>query len=202
MKIGLTDKDALIVVDIQVDFLPGGALAVKNGETVISPLNDYIKIFSGASLPIFFTRDWHPRNHISFKENGGPWPPHCVMDTPGAMFPKELLMPADNIHIISNGMKNEVDAYSAFQDAQLSAILREKSVRRVYIGGLATDYCVKNTVLGALSLGFEAVVLLDAIRGIDLNSGDSEKAVKQMLCAGAIGITIQDCISEMVQTNN
>ncbi|MHC1760739.1 MAG: isochorismatase family protein [Negativicutes bacterium] len=165
-------------------------------------MNEYIKIFSGASLPVFFTRDWHPRNHLSFKENGGPWPPHCVMDTSGAMFPQELLMPADNKHIISNGMKNEIDAYSAFQDTQLTAVLREQGIRRLYIGGLATDYCVKNTVLGALKLGFEAVLLMDAIQGIDINSGDSEKAVKQMLCAGAIGITIQDCISEMVQANN
>ena len=92
-------------------------------------------------------------------------------------------------------MKNEIDIYSAFQDAQLTTKLREKGIRRLYIGGLATDYCVRNTVLGALKLGFEAVVLMDAIQGIDINSGDSEKAVKQMLCAGAIGITIQDCIS-------
>ena len=195
MKICLTAQDALIVVDIQVDFLPGGALSVKDGETVISPLNDYIKIFSRASLPVFFTRDWHPSDHLSFKENGGPWPLHCVMDTPGAMFPPELFMPADNKYIICNGMKNEMDVYSAFQDAQLTTKLREKGIRRLYIGGLATDYCVRNTVLGALKLGFEAVVLMDAIQGIDINSGDSEKAVKQMLCAGAIGITIQDCIS-------
>ena len=195
MKICLTDKDALIVVDIQVDFLPGGDLSVNKGETVIAPMNEYVRIFSGASRPVFFTRDWHPRNHLSFRENGGPWPPHCVMDTPGAMFPQELMMPAENKHIISNGMKTESDVYSAFQNEQLTSILQGQGVRRVYIGGLATDYCVKNTVLGALNLGFEAVVLLDAIQGIDVNPGDSEKAVRQMLCAGAIGITFQDCIS-------
>ena len=195
MKICLTDKDALIVVDIQADFLPGGALAVTNGETVIAPLNEYINIFSRASRPVFFTRDWHPHNHLSFKENGGPWPAHCVMDTPGAMFPQGLLMPADNKQIISNGMTKEADGYSAFEDAQFTAALQGQGIRRVYIGGLATDYCVKNTVLEALQLGFEAVVLMDAIQGIDINPGDGEKAVKQMLCAGAIGITIQDGIS-------
>ncbi len=193
MKIRLNARDALIVGDVQADFLPGGALAVVNGDTVILPLNNYIKTFSQAGLPIFYTRDWHPHNHLSFRENGGLWPPHCVMDTPGARFSPDLLLPAENKYIISKGIKCEFDAYSAFQDTLLFSLLQERGIRRVFVGGLATNYCVKNTVLGALNLGFEAVLLLDAIQGIDLHPGDSNKAVDQLLLAGAFAITLRDC---------
>ena len=193
MKIRLNARDALIVGDVQADFLPGGALAVVNGDTVILPLNNYIKTFSQAGLPIFYTRDWHPHNHLSFRENGGLWPPHCVMDTPGAMFSPDLLLPAENKYIISKGIKCEFDAYSAFQDTLLFSLLQERGIRRVFVGGLATNYCVKNTVLGALNLGFEAVLLLDAIQGIDLHPGDSNKAVDQLLLAGAFAIALRDC---------
>jgi len=197
MKIRLSAKDALIVGDVQVDFLPGGALAVANGDQVIPSLNHYIEIFAQEGLPVYFIRDWHPRSHLSFKENGGLWPNHCVMDTPGAMFPQTLLLPADNKYIISKGMRCEFDAYSAFQDTLLYALLQERGIQRVFIGGLATDYCVKNTVFGALNLGFQSVVLLDAIQGINIHKGDSEKAVEQMLFGGAFGMTLQiDQISQ------
>ena len=192
MKICLNEKDALIVVDIQSDFLPGGALAVANGDKVILPLNNYITMFSSAGLPIFFTRDWHPLNHLSFSVNGGLWPQHCVMDTPGAMFSPALQLPKDNKYIVSKGVKCEFDAYSGFQDTLLSGLLQERGVRRLFIGGLATDYCVKNTVLGALNLGFVTVVLLDAIQSVDIGSGDGKKAVEQVLYGGAFGITIDD----------
>ncbi len=192
MKVAITEKDALIVVDVQVDFLPGGALAVPGGEKVISPLNAYSKLFSESGAPVYFTRDWHPRNHLSFKENGGLWPAHCVADMPGALFPQNLALPADNKFIIAKGVKREFDAYSGFQDTPLLALLQERGIRRVFIGGLATEYCVKSTVEGALNLGFATFLLVDAIQGIELNPGDMEQAIKQMLFGGAVAITLTD----------
>lgn len=195
MKIRLNDRDALIVVDVQVDFLPGGNLAVAGGDKVIPPLNQYIESFFQAELPIFFTRDWHPKNHLSFRENGGLWPRHCEADTPGALFPKVLRLPIDNKFIVSKGIKHEFDAYSGFQDTLLLALLQERGVRRVFIGGLATEYCVKNTVMGALNLGFTTILLSDAVQGVSLKAGDCEKAVEQMLDSGAVAATIDDCVS-------
>ncbi len=192
MRIHLNTKDALIVVDVQVDFLLGGSLAVANGEQVIRPLNGYIRVFSQRGLSVFFTRDWHCRNHCSFTENGGRWPLHCESDTPGALFDSDLLLPTDNSYIISKGVQPEVDAYSGFQGTSLLELLREKGVERVFIGGIATEYCVKATVLDALKLGFATGVLTDAIRGIDVNSGDQEIAVGQMLAGGAVALTMDD----------
>ena len=194
MKIRINAKDALIVADVQADFLPGGALGIANGDKIIDPLNQYIKIFSQLGFPVYFTRDWHPRNHLSFRENGGLWPRHCEADTPGALFSPALMLPTDNKYIISKGVKHEFDAYSGFQGTALLALLQERGIRRVFIGGLATDYCVKNTVIGALNLGFVAVLLLDAIQGVDLEPGDSGKAVEQIVSEGAFAITIQDCL--------
>ena len=192
MMLRLNAGDALLVGDIQVDFLPGGALAVDNGDAVIPPMNRYISLFAQAGLPVFFIRDWHPRDHLSFRENGGLWPAHCVMNTPGAMFPPMLTMPTDHRYIISKGTQCEFDAYSAFQGTPLLALLQERGVRRVFSGGLATDYCVKHTVIGALNLGFGAMLLLDAVKGIDVRAGDAEKAVEQMLMGGANAITLAD----------
>ena len=192
MKVLLTPKDALIVVDIQADFLPGGDLAVPKGNEVIPPLNHYSKLFFSRRLPVYFTRDWHPQDHLSFRENGGLWPPHCVAGTPGAMFPQALLLPADHKFIISKGLKSEFDAYSGFQDTPLLSLLQERGIRRVFIGGLATEYCVKNTVTGSLNLGFTTFLLADAIQGIDMTPGESEKAVEQMLSEGAIALTEED----------
>ena len=193
MKLRLNAKDALIVVDVQADFLPGGALAVVNGDKIIPPMNQYIKLFSTAGLPIYFTRDWHPHTHLSFRENSGLWPLHCEADTPGALFPPELILPLDHKYIVSKGVKYEFDAYSGFQDTSLLALLQERGIRRVFVGGLATEYCVKNTVMGALNLGFTPVLLLDAIQGIDQRPGDCEEAVEQMLRGGAFAITICEC---------
>ena len=193
MKIHLNAKDALVVVDVQADFLPGGALAIAEADKVIPALNQYIERFSNAGLPIYFTRDWHPEKHLSFRENGGAWPRHCVADTSGAHFPQELYLPADNKFIVSKGVKQEFDAYSGFQDTVLLALLQERGVRRVFIGGLATEYCVKNTVMGALNLGYTAVLLSDAIQGVGLHPGDCETALGQMLDGGAIAVTISDC---------
>lgn len=192
MKVKIGYRDALIVVDMQNDFMPWGALPVQEGDRIVPRLNEYIELFERKSLPVFFTRDWHPENHISFKGHGGVWPPHCVQNTEGAMFHKDLKMPLDNKFVISKGTSPDFDAYSGFQGTPLGSLLRERGIRRVFIGGVATDYCVKNTVLGAINLGYEAFLLLDGIKGVDVNPGDSERAIQLMLDMGAVGVEIKE----------
>lgn len=192
MRVRLTEKDALIVVDVQRDFMPGGALPVPQGDSVVAPLNSYIELFERRGLPVFFTRDWHPENHISFKAYGGIWPPHCVQNTEGAEFHPDLKMPSDNRFIISKGTSPDFDAYSGFQGTLLEDLLRERGVKRVFVGGVATDYCVKNTVIGALNRDFQAFLLIDAVKGVDVSPGDSEKAIDLMLNRGAVAVDIKD----------
>ncbi len=188
----ITPLDALIIVDMQNDFMPNGVLPVKDGDKIIPRLNDYIKIFFSNGNPVFFTRDWHPENHISFKGYGGIWPPHCVKGTEGANFHKDLFIPPDNKFIISKGTSEDFDAYSGFQGTVLNDLLKERGIKRVFVGGVATDYCVKNTVLGALNLDYQVFVLEDGIKGVNLNEGDVEKAVDEMLSKGATFIKISD----------
>ena len=176
--------DALIVVDVQQDFLPGGALGVPAGDEVIAPLNRAINMFERAGLPIFYSRDWHPANHISFKAQGGPWPRHCVAGTDGAAFAPTLRVPT-TASIVSKATMAERDAYSAFQDTTLASQLRAAAVRRVFIGGLATDYCVKATVLDAKREGLDVKVLRDAIRAVEVQPGDGERALQEMQQSGA-----------------
>ncbi|MEJ7620840.1 MAG: nicotinamidase [Aquificaceae bacterium] len=192
MRIRMTDKDALIVVDMQRDFMPGGALPVQEGDKIIPRLNQYIRLFFERGLPVFFTRDWHPPDHISFKDQGGVWPPHCVQDTEGAKFHPDLYIPPDNRFIISKGTSRDFDAYSGFQGTMLDQLLKERGIKRVFVGGVATDYCVKNTVLGAINLGYEAFLLLDGIKGVDVKQGDSERAIEDMLGAGAVGVEYEE----------
>jgi len=192
MRVKLTKFDALIVVDVQKDFMPGGALPVPEGDKVVQPLNKYIELFSERGLPVFFTRDWHPENHISFKGHGGVWPSHCVQDTEGAQFHPDLIIPSDNKFIISKGTSRDFDAYSGFQGTILDSLLKERGIKRIFVGGVATDYCVKNTVLGGINLGYFAFLLLDAIKGVDVKPGDSEKAIEEMLSAGAVCLTYQE----------
>jgi len=178
------EKDALIIVDVQKDFCSGGALPVPEGEKIITVLNKYIEKFSKAGALIVATRDWHPPNHISFKNYGGAWPPHCIQETPGADFHPDLKIPRE-AKIVSKATSADKEAYSGFDGTGLERELKAAGIRRVFVGGLATDYCVKSTVLDALSLGFETVLLLDAIKGVDVNPGDSERAIKEMLKRGA-----------------
>ena len=194
MRLKTTNRDALVVVDMQNDFMPGGALPVPKGDKIIPRLNEYIKLFESKGLPVFFTRDWHPENHISFKGHGGIWPPHCVQNTEGAEFHRDLYIPKDNKFIISKGTSQDFDAYSGFQGTILESLLRERGIRRIFVGGVATDYCVKNTAIGGLNLGFEVFVLEDAIKGVDVNPGDVERAVEEMLDRGAAFITIDDLL--------
>lgn len=182
-------KAALIIVDVQNDFCPGGALAVVDGDQVVAPLNRYIEHFANASLPIFATRDWHPEKTTHFKAYGGVWPVHCVQGTFGAEFHRALKLGSSAV-IVSKGMAADADSYSGFDainsaGVRLADLLSVDGVTRIYVGGLATDYCVKQTVLDGCKLGFNVVVLKDAIRGVDLSPGDSVQAVQEMLVAGA-----------------
>ncbi len=183
--------DALIVVDVQNDFLPGGALAVADGDKVIAPLNRYIKLFSKRGLPIVATRDWHPPDHASFKAQGGPWPPHCVQGTAGAAFAAALSLPPD-VPVVSKGMAPDDDDYSNFSKTDLDATLKAKSVRRLFVGGLATDYCVRDTVMDALERGYHVWVLSDGIRAVNVNPDDGHRAEDDMKKRGARVVTWKD----------
>jgi len=190
-EISITQKDALIIVDVQEDFLLGKSLPVPEGEEVIPVLNDYINLFKSANAKVFATRDWHPPNHVSFKPFGGPWPPHCVQETEGAKFHPDLKLPAD-VTVISKATDPKRESYSGFDGTTLADDLRKSAVSRVFVGGLATDYCVKNTVLDGLASGFDMVLLSDATRGINMKFDDSEKAVSEMRAKGAKTSTLED----------
>ncbi len=176
--------DALIAVDVQNDFLPGGSLAVARGDEVVPALNRYAALFAARGLPAIATRDWHPRNHCSFKAQGGPWPPHCVADTLGAAFAPGLELPHGTT-VVSKATRIDQDAYSGFAETDLAELLHARGVRRVFVGGLATDYCVLNTVRDAVRLGFAVVLLCDAIRAVEARPGDGERAIAEMVALGA-----------------
>lgn len=184
-KIELRKGDALIIVDVQNDFLPGGSMAIKNGDIVIDVLNLYIELFKEKNLPIFATRDWHPKNHISFSEHGGIWPPHCIAGTKGADFADALNLP-DNTTIISKADRAEIDAYSGFVNTNLNKLLEEAGIARLFVGGLATDYCVLNTVKDAIKHQFTVFLLVDAIRAVDVSDGDV--AVQKMFDLGVLPV--------------
>lgn len=189
--IRLTRKDALVIVDVQNDFLPGRNLAVPSGDEVIPVLNRVIALFTHYALPIYATRDWHPANHCSFKDHGGIWPPHCVAGSKGAELATSLNLPPSTI-IVSKATTPEQDAYSGFEGTDLASRIRAQGVERLFIGGLATDYCVFNTVKDALSQGFKVALLLDAIRAVDLNAGDGRAAINEMINQGAEPLRFAD----------
>jgi nicotinamidase/pyrazinamidase len=176
-------KQALIVVDVQNDFCPGGALAVANGDEVVLPMNSLIDEFLERGDPVFKSRDWHPPATKHFEAYGGTWPVHCVQNTAGAEFHPQL-RDDPRIHIISKGL-GDSDCYSAFDETDLAQQLQSANVDEVLVGGLATDYCVKATVLAALEEGFSVKALKNAMRPVDLNPGDGEKAIEEMRMAGA-----------------
>jgi nicotinamidase/pyrazinamidase len=174
--------DALLLVDVQIDFCPGGALPIENGDAVVPVLNRWIAAAVAAGVPIYASRDWHPAGHLSFKESGGQWPAHCLQDSDGARFHRDLRLPSSAI-LVTKGVRFDKDQYSAFDDTGLAAELRKRNVRRVWIGGLAQDVCVRATVLGARQEGFEATVIADATRPVTRAGGDS--ANDDMRRAGA-----------------
>lgn len=182
-------KDALIIVDVQNDFCPGGRLAVTDGDQVVAVLNRLIAEFERAGLPVIATRDWHPQRTTHFNLYGGTWPPHCVQGTKGAEFHADLALGKGAV-IVSKGMAENADSYSGFdgidaRGVRLADLLRERAVERLVVVGLATDYCVKQTALDGLQKGFTVVVLEDAVRGVNLNPNDARQALDDMKRAGA-----------------
>ena len=188
-------KKALLIVDVQNDFCPGGALGVPEGDKIVPSINKYIKIFSKNKLPIFATRDWHPIKTKHFKDFGGVWPVHCIQNTRGAQFHPKLRLPKETI-LLYKGICPEKDGYSAFEAENENglaffSLLKRLGVEEIYISGLATDYCVKFTTHDAIGAGFKVKILLDAIKGVNLKPNDSENAIREMVKIGAKKITLK-----------
>ena len=188
--------DALLVVDVQNDFMPGGALGVRRGDEILPRINRLIDRWSAAGLPVLLTRDWHPADHCSFAAQGGPWPVHCVAGTPGARFASSLHVP-EGAQVVSKATRRDEEAYSAFHGTGLADSLRRQSVRRVFIAGLATDYCVRASTADARSDGFAVVILTDAVRAVDVTPGDGDRALEEMTAAGAERATTAELIDAM-----
>jgi nicotinamidase/pyrazinamidase len=189
----LTATDALLVLDVQNDFCPGGSVAIAGGAAVAAQMARAIAYFAKANVPIYATQDWHPGTHISFNATGGPWPPHCVENTTGAEFHPDLHLP-DTAIVVRKGATK--DAYSAFVDCDLEDQLIAAGVKRVIVGGLATDYVVLNTVIDTLSIDIETHVLTDAIDSIDIEPNDGIRAVHLMQTSGAKLLTVADLLAD------
>jgi nicotinamidase/pyrazinamidase len=183
-------RAALLIVDVQNDFCPGGALAVAGGDRVVAPLSRLARQFQLKGLPVFASRDWHPPDSRHFKAGGGTWPVHCVAGTVGAAFHPQLDLPVGTA-VLSKGTAREQEGYSVFDEGRTNAgntlaeELRRAHLSTVYVGGLATDYCIRGAVLGGLAEGFQIVVLTDAIAPVDVQPGDGDRALEEMRLAGA-----------------
>lgn len=177
----LTKGDALIVVDVQNDFCPAGALPIERGDEVVPVINEWIAAAKAAGVPVYASRDWHPGNHLSFEPEGGEWPPHCIQDTQGAAFHAELDLPGEAI-VVTKGTRFDKDQYSAFDETGLAAELKKRGVTRVWIGGLALDVCVRATALGAVKAGLEVHVIEEATRAVTPEGGKA--ALEEMRSAG------------------
>lgn len=188
---------ALIVVDVQNDFCPGGSLPVSDGDNIIGPINKLINFFSEKHIPVFYTRDWHPVDHSSFSKQGGPWPPHCIAGTKGAEFHEDLDI-VSHSEIISKATDRDKDSYSAFGETDLNIKLKALKVEKLVIAGLATDYCVKNTVLDALNYGFKTLVVNEGIKAVNVNPEDGSKAIEEMKNKGAEIVTLDSVLSHPV----
>ncbi|MCK5738245.1 bifunctional nicotinamidase/pyrazinamidase [bacterium] len=190
----MTPKTALILVDIQNDFCPEGALAVTDGDAVVAPANQLIDYFEKKQWPIILTRDWHPVDHISFQENGGIWPVHCVAGTPGAAFHPDIKIPENAIYI-NKATETNTEAYSGFSGTELESILKKKGISRLVIAGLATDYCVKLTVVDAKKLGIETIVVKEGIRAVNIKPEDGVNAIAEMENSGAKMMTVAEILN-------
>jgi nicotinamidase/pyrazinamidase len=173
--------EALLIIDVQNDFLPGGALAVPGGDEVIDPINALAA--DPRFAVVIATRDWHPADHSSFAEQGGPWPAHCVQGTPGAELTDRLNRDAIDA-VIDTGTTPEAEGYSGFENPELRELLRLEQVSAVTIVGLATDVCVKHTAADALRETLQVTIVRDGVRGIDAN--DSEAALAGLSESGAV----------------
>lgn len=175
----ITKDECLIVTDMQNDFCPGGALAVPEGDALVGPINRLMRYFP----LVVGTQDWHPPNHCSFKGQGGPWPPHCVQNTWGADFHPKLDSKKFGL-IIHKAQYQNRDAYSAFQETPLAAELRKRKIKKIYLTGLATDYCIKNTALDGLRRHLETVIFIDLVRAVNAGPGDGGRALREIENAG------------------
>ncbi|MGD9949159.1 MAG: bifunctional nicotinamidase/pyrazinamidase [Desulfobulbus sp.] len=194
----MMSKTALMIVDVQNDFCPGGSLAVSNGDTIVEPLNRAIFQFVHKGLPIFASRDWHPAATAHFQPHGGPWPVHCVQHSHGAAFHTALELACSTI-ILSKGMDENSDGYSAFDGIDTSCtpladILKKLDITRLCVGGLATDYCVKATALDALNRGLEVVLLSDAVAAVNLQPEDGKNAIAEMISARAEVLPVAELV--------
>jgi nicotinamidase/pyrazinamidase len=178
----LREGDGLLIVDVQVDFCPGGLLPISEGDRVVPVLNRWLAGATTRGVPVYASRDWHPAEHPSFQGNGGAWPPHCIQDTPGAGFHPQLALPPTTVKI-AKGVRFDQDQYSVFDQTGLAQRLRLDRVRRLWVGGLALDVCVRASVVDALRAGFHVCLLLDATRPVDRNAG--VRAVAELQAAGA-----------------
>jgi len=189
--VSIETDSGLLVVDMQNCFLPGGSLAVAEGDEVIPVINRYAALFAEEGRPVFASRDWHPQETIHFQK----WPVHCVQETEGAEFHPDLHLPHD-VTVVSKGMDPQQDAYSAFQAIDergrlLGDVLRERGVRRLYVCGLALDYCVRYSALDAVRAGMEVTLLVDATRAVNVELHDAEKAIEDLVRAGVRLATVE-----------
>ena len=191
-------RTALLVVDVQNDFCAGGALAVPQGHRVVDPINRLLAAYAAAHAAIFASRDWHPPGSSHFVDRGGPWPVHCVADTPGAAFHPQLVLP-EGTAVVSKGQTPDSDGYSAFDGTlpageTLDAALRARNAGHLTVCGLATDYCVRASVLDARRRGLEVSVVRDAIAAVNLKPGHETEAIDEMRAAGAEIITLDEAL--------
>jgi len=196
----MSPRSALLVIDVQNDFCAGGALAVPAGDQVVPPLNRMIAHAGSLGLPVYATRDWHPRKTRHFAESGGRWPVHCVAGSPGARFHPGLALP-ETVVIVSKGDRADAEGYSAFgghtaEGTALAGDLRARGIEHLYVGGLATDYCVKHSVVEALRAGFKVTLMTDAVRGVDAQPGDAARALTEMKAAGAEFQTTEELLDD------
>lgn len=178
----LQKGDGLLVIDVQWDFCPGGRLPVPGGHQIVPVMNAWMRAALNLELPVYASRDWHPQGHVSFTERGGKWPPHCIQDTDGAQFHPELIRD-DRILVITKGVRFDHDQNSVFHDTGFARQLEYDGVRRLYVGGLALDKCVLNSVMDALQAGLHVGIIYEATRAADAEKG--RRALETMMKAGA-----------------
>lgn len=186
--------DALLLVDLQNDFLPGGALGIAGGDATLPVANRLAAIFRARGLPVFLSRDWHPPDHCSFHERGGPWPAHCVAGSTGAAFAAALDVPAGAC-IVSKATETGREAYSALDGTGLMQQLQRTGTSRLWVCGLATDYCVLATALDARRAGLAVLVVEDGVCAVDAHPGDGARALAAMAGAGASLVASEDVVA-------
>ena len=187
-KDALQPGDALLLVDVQIDFCPGGNLPIADGDKVVPVLNRWLAAAREKGIPVYASRDWHPSGHMSFAARGGQWPDHCLQDSAGAAFHPDLALPEDTV-VISKGVRFDKDQYSAFDETGLAERLHQDSVTRVWVGGLALDVCVEATALGGREAGFAVQLIPEASKAIT-----ADGAARAIAAMREAGVTIQGAL--------